>query len=288
MSWDVAGKVCLITGANTGIGRVTAVELARKGARIVLAGRSAERTQPVVDEIRALGGEAEFLPLDLGSLASVRTAAATFLASGRPLELLVLNAGLAGFRGLTEDGFEVHFGTNHLGHFLLTCLLRERLVASAPARVVVVASRAHYRARDLDLDSVRRPTASVTGFAEYGVSKLANVLFASELGRRLVGTGVTTYSLHPGVVASDVWRRVPWPFRSLIKLWMITNEEGAATTLHCATAPTLASESGLYYDKCAPKKASRLARDEALAATLWRKSEAWTGCSFDGAPPTGS
>jgi len=280
MSWDVAGKVCLITGANTGIGRVTAVELARKGARMILAGRSEERTQPVLDEVRALGAEAEFLPLELGSLASVRRAAKTFLESGRPLELLVLNAGLAGFRGLTEDGFEVHFGTNHLGHFLLTCLLRERLVASAPARVVVVASRAHYRARTLDLDTVRRTTESVTGFSEYGVSKLANVLFASELARKLAGTGVTTYSLHPGVVASDVWRRVPWPFRSVIKLWMITNEEGAQTTLHCATAPALEGESGLYYDKCAPKKASRLARDEALAAKLWKTSEELTGCSF--------
>ncbi|MBM4360445.1 MAG: SDR family NAD(P)-dependent oxidoreductase, partial [Deltaproteobacteria bacterium] len=151
MSWSVADKVCLITGANTGIGRVSAIELARQGANLVLAGRSEERTRPVQEEIRQLGGSAEFLPLDLGSLASVRAAASRFLESGRPLHLLIANAGLAGFRGLTDDGFEIHFGTNHLGHFLLTCLLRERLVASAPARVVVVASRAHYRARALDL-----------------------------------------------------------------------------------------------------------------------------------------
>jgi retinol dehydrogenase-12 len=280
MSWNVSGKVCLITGANTGIGRVTAVELARQGATVVLAGRSEERTLPVIEAIRGAGGNAEFLPLDLGSFASVRACADAFLASGRPLHLLIANAGLAGFRGLTEDGFEVHFGTNHLGHFLLTCLLRERLVASSPARVVVVASRAHYRASGIDFDAVRRETASVTGFAEYGVSKLANVLFAAELGRRLAGTGVTTYSLHPGVVASDVWRRVPWPFRSLMKLGMITNEEGAQTTLHCATAASLATETGLYYDRSAPKRPSRVARDEALQQNLWERSEAFCGCSW--------
>ncbi|MBM4358509.1 MAG: SDR family oxidoreductase, partial [Deltaproteobacteria bacterium] len=112
--------------------------------------------------------------------------------------------------------------------------------------------------------------------------KLANVLFAAELARRLEGTGVTTYSLHPGVVASDVWRRVPWPFRSLMKLGMITNEEGAQTTLHCATAPALASESGLYYDRSAPKRSSRLARDENLQRLLWERSEEVSGCRWPG------
>lgn len=280
MSWTVKDKVCLVTGANTGIGRVTAVELARAGARLVLAGRSEERTRPVLDEIRAAGGDARFLPLDLGSLASVRECAAQFLALDLPLHVLVANAGLAGVRGVTKDGFEIHFGTNHLGHFLLTCLLRERLVASAPARVVVVASRAHYRARALDLEAVHGATKSLTGFSEYGISKLANVLFSAELARRLAGTAVTTYALHPGVVASDVWREVPWPFRSLLKLGMISNEEGAKTTLHCAMAPALTTESGLYYDESKPKKPARLARDEALAKRLWEKSEAWCGCSL--------
>jgi retinol dehydrogenase-12 len=280
MSWDVKDKVCLITGANTGIGRVTAVELAKAGAHVVLAGRSLERTQPVLDEIRAAGGRAEFIPLDLGSFASVRACAESFLEKNLPLHLLIANAGLAGFRGLTTDGFEVHFGTNHLGHFLLTCLLRERLIASQPARVILVASRAHYDPKRLDFDAVRSSTASVTGVHEYGVSKLANVLFAAELGRRLRGTGVTTYSLHPGVVASDVWRQVPWPLRSLMKLAMISNEDGAKTTLHCAVAPALTNETGLYYDKCAPKRPSRLAQDEKLADELWRRSETYCGCSF--------
>ncbi len=276
MAWNLDGKTCLITGGNTGIGRVTALALARKGARIHLAGRSEERTRPVIDEIRAAGGRADFLALDLGSLDSVRACAAEFLATGEPLHLLVANAGLAGFRGLTADGFEIHFGTNHLGHFLLEQLLEERLLAAAPARVVVVASQAHYRVKELDFAALRAPTRTITGFAEYGVSKLANVLFAAELARRLDGKGVTSYALHPGVVASDVWRRVPWPFRSLMKIGMISNEEGAQTTIHCASAPELAGESGRYYDKSRPKEPSALSRDEAVAKTLWRKSEAWT------------
>ncbi len=275
----MAGQICFITGANTGIGRVTAVELGRRGMRLFLAGRSAERTQPVVDEIRAAGGAAEFVELDLGSLASVRRCAASFLARDEPLNVLVANAGVAGFRGVTADGFELHFGTNHLGHFLLTELLRARLLASAPARVVVVASSAHYRARALDFDALRRPTKSFTGRDEYGVSKLCNILFAAELGRRMAGTGVTSYALHPGVVASDLWRRVPWPIRPLLELPMISNEEGAKTSIWCATAAEIAGETGLFYDKCRPRAASRLARDEALAARLWQKSEAWTAPS---------
>lgn len=275
---DLSGQVCMVTGANTGIGRVTAVELARAGARVVLAGRSAERTEPVVEEIRRTHGEdrAWFLPLDLGSFASVRRAAEAFQAREAKLHVLVANAGLAGHRGVTEDGFELHFGTNHLGHFLLVELLRARLLASAPARVVIVASRGHRKAKRLDLDAQRGPTRTLTGFPEYCVSKLANVLHARELGRRLQGTGVTTYSLHPGVVASDVWRRVPWPFRSLIKLRMISNEAGARTQLHCATAPELANETGLYYGECTAVAPAPLARDDALALELWNRSAAWT------------
>lgn len=269
------GRVALITGANTGIGRVTAVRLAAQGTRVFIAGRSAERCQPVLDEIRQAGGQADYLPLDLGDLASVRACAALFVATGLPLHLLINNAGLAGARGFTASGFELAFGTNHIGHFLLTQLLLDRLRASAPARIVTVASRAHTRVSGIDFDAVTRPTATRTGLREYGVSKLANALFSAELARRLAGSGVTTYALHPGVVASDVWRSVPWPLRSLIKLGMITNEEGAATTLFCATSPTVARESGLYYDQCRIKTPSPLVQDADLARELWERSEAW-------------
>jgi NAD(P)-dependent dehydrogenase (short-subunit alcohol dehydrogenase family) len=274
---SLAGRVALITGANTGIGRVTARELARRGAHVLIACRTSARAQPVIDEIRGIAGAGavECLPLDLGDLDSVRQCAQAFLARDLPLHLLINNAGLAGAHGLTRSGFELAFGTNHLGHFLLTQLLLERVQASAPARIVTVASRAHTRVDGIAWDTLRQPTRSKTGLPEYGVSKLANVLFSAELGRRLAGSGVTTYALHPGVVASDVWRSVPWPLRSLIKLWMITPEQGAATTLYCATAAAAAGETGLYYDKCRVKETSPQGRDAALAAELWRRSEEW-------------
>ncbi len=269
------GRIALITGANTGIGRVTARELARRGARVFVATRDEQRTRDVLADIRAAGGEGRWLALDLGDLGSVRRCAQAFLALDAPLHLLIDNAGLAGRRGFTASGFELAFGVNHVGHFLLTQLLLERLKASAPARVVTVASHAHYRAAGIDWDAVRRPTRHLSALPEYRASKLANVLFSAELGRRLAGTGVTTYSLHPGVVASDIWRPFPQPLRWLLTRRMLTPEEGAKTTIYCATEPSLAGETGLYYDRCRPRTPSPLARDDALAAELWRRSEAW-------------
>jgi NAD(P)-dependent dehydrogenase (short-subunit alcohol dehydrogenase family) len=274
---SLEGRVALITGANTGIGLATAEQLARRGARVFIACRSEERGRPAVEQIkRATGRDVDLLLLDLGDLDSVRRCADAFLATGLPLHLLIENAGLAGARGLTKSGFELAFGVNHVGHFLLTELLLDRIRSSAPARIVIVASKAHYNAPGIDFDAVRKRTPSVTGLPQYAVAKLANVLFASELGRRLAGTGVTTYSLHPGVVASDAWRSVPWPVRPLIKSFMISTEDGAKTTLYCATSPLCAAETGLYYDDSRVKEASRVARDPALATELWRRSEEWT------------
>jgi NAD(P)-dependent dehydrogenase (short-subunit alcohol dehydrogenase family) len=263
-----------ITGANTGIGRVTAEELAKGGHRVFLACRSIERTQPVIDGIRAAGGFAEFLALDLGDLDSVRACAEAFLARGEALPLLINNAGLAGQKGFTKSGFELAFGTNHVGHFLLTNLLLPKLRESEGARIVNVSSQGHYRAPGIDWDAIRKPTATATGFPEYCVSKLANVLHANELARREAGK-VRTYSLHPGGVASDVWRGVPWGLRHVLKLFLKSNEEGAKTTLHCAVSESAGRETGLYYDECKPKKASKLALDETLARDLWDRSEAW-------------
>ena len=271
----LAGRVALITGANTGIGRVTARRLAGLGAHVFIACRSAQRAEGVVDEIRAGGGAIEVLEIDLADFGSVRACADAFLARDRPLHLLINNAGVAGGRGLTASGFELAFGINHMGHFLLTRLLLDRLRRSAPARVVTVASRAHYRAGGIDWDAVRKPTATLTGLREYQVSKLANVLFSAELARHVAGSGITSYAVHPGVVASDIWRSVPWPIRPLMKLRMISNEEGAETTLHCATAAEAAGQSGLYYHACRPRTPSALAQDEALAGELWSRSELW-------------
>lgn len=163
---DLAGKVMLVTGANTGIGRVSAETLARRGAKVFLACRSEEKTRPVLEGIRAAGGAAEFLALDLADLASVRRAAEAFLATGEPLHVLLNNAGLAGLQGLTRDGFEVAFGTNHLGHFLLTMLLLPRLRESKPARIVNVASIAHYDAKGIDFDALRTPAKKLGAMAE--------------------------------------------------------------------------------------------------------------------------
>ena len=279
MSNELGGKIFLVTGASTGIGRVTAEELARRGGRVFLAGRSRERTLPVVEGIRRATGpeSAAFLPIDLSDLSSVRESARTFLELGLPLHALVNNAGLAGVRGLTPDGFEITFGTNHLGPFLLTLLLLDRLKESAPSRIVNVASRAHRRAKSIDWEAQRRPATSTGAIDEYSVSKLANVLFTKELARRLAGSGVTAYALHPGVVATEIWRELPWGLRHLAKLFMISPEAGARTTLHCATAPEATLTSGAYYDSGNPVRPSRAADDPALAAELWRRSLEWTG-----------
>ncbi|MGH2858737.1 MAG: SDR family NAD(P)-dependent oxidoreductase [Solirubrobacteraceae bacterium] len=271
---DLAGRTFIVTGAGTGIGRATALALAARGATVFMAGRSEARTRAAIDAISAQTGSERlrFLALDLADLSSVRECARSFLETGEPLHCLVNNAGLAGSRGLTDSGFELAFGTNHVGPFLLTSLLTDRLRESAPARVVNVASDAHMRASGIDWDAVRRPTRTRTAFAEYGVSKLANVLHAQELGRRLADARVSACSLHPGVVASDIWRRVPWPIRPLMKLRMLSPEQGARTSLHCATAAEL--QSGGYYEKCAPRPPSRTATPE-LAAELWRRSEEW-------------
>lgn len=275
---DLEGRTFLITGANTGIGLETLRALAARDARVYIAVRSQERGRRAIEEIAGQTGNRnlELLPLDLGDLDSVRACADSFLATGEPLHGLINNAGVAGSRGMTASGFERMFGTNHVGPFLLTGLLLERLRSSAPARIVNVASAAHYRATGIDWEAVRRPTRSLTGMAEYSVSKLANVLHAQELARRLEGSAVTTYSLHPGVIASDIWRRVPWPVRPLIKRRMDSPERGARTPLYCATSPELARESGRYYDDCRPRNPGAAAT-AALAAELWRRSSEWTG-----------
>ena len=271
-------KVCLITGANTGIGRATALELSRRGFHVIVACRNLEKGREAVSGIRAevADAEIEVMGLDLGSLGSVRAAAKEFLQRDLPLPLLINNAGVAGQRGETREHFELQFGTNHLGHFLLTELLLDRIKESGPARIVNVASKTHYDATGIDFEAVRHPTKTITGIAEYAVSKLANVLFAAELSRRLEGTQVTTYALHPGVVASDAWRRIPWPIRPLVTWRMLSNEDGAKTTLHCATSPEAGAETGLYYDRSRTREPSAPARDTGLAGELWERSVRWT------------
>jgi retinol dehydrogenase 12 len=270
-------RTVVVTGANTGIGLATASALAGQGWRVWVTARSEAKGAAAVAGIKAAtGNDAVFLLLlDLADLASVRDAAKSFLEPYEPLHVLINNAGVGGARGVTKQGFELMFGVNHLGHFLLTQLLLERLVSSGPARVVTVSSDAHYNAAGIDWDALRRPARGITGLGGYAVSKLCNVLFSQELARRTAGTGVTTYALHPGVVASDIWRRVPWPVRPLVTRRMLTVDQGAQTSLYCATSPSVAADSGLFYDKCAVRAASPVATPE-LGRALWERSEAWT------------
>ena len=272
---DLNGRTFLVTGANTGIGRATVEALAARGASVVLAARSEERTRPVLEALASKHpGAATFLSLDLADLASVRRAAETFLASGRPLDVLINNAGLAGTRGMTRDGFDMTIGTNHLGPFLLTELLLPRLLEAGQGRIVNVSSRAHRRVRRIDWDDFRRP-AGTTGdlLVRYGLSKLMNILHARELGRRLEGTRVTTCSLHPGGVASEIWRELPQPFRAILNLLLLSNEEGARTSVYCATSPDLSAVSGGYFERCGPARTSALAEDRELASELFAWSE---------------
>jgi dehydrogenase/reductase SDR family protein 13 len=274
---DLAGRTFIVTGANSGIGRITATALAGRGAQVFLGCRSIDKGESVAAPLRAGGGKVEVLALDLADLASVRDAAAAFLARDLPLHGLINNAGLAGTRALTRDGFELTFGVNHLGHFLLTRLLEARLCASAPARVVNVASEAHRSAKGIDFTVLRERARSPGALREYSVSKLANVLFTRELARRWAGSGVTAYALHPGVVATGIWRRVPGPLRWLITRFMISPEEGARTTIFCATAPELAGISGRYYERQHESTPSAVAQDDALSARLWDESEKLVG-----------
>ena len=278
MKWvaELTGQTFLVTGANTGIGLATASDLARRGGQVVLACRSPQKGAAAAAQIASATGndQIRFVQLDLADLTSVRAAVRDFLALSQPLHVLVNNAGVGGTPGVTRDGFELVFGVNHLGHFALTMGLLDCLTASQ-ARIVNVASDAHYQATGIDFGRLRHRTRGITGMREYAVSKLCNVLFTQQLAGRLAGTGVTSYALHPGVVASDIWRRVPRPVRPLVTRRMLSVEDGARTSLYCATAPVEALVSGAYYDNCAEKAPSPVATPE-LGERLWEYSERWT------------
>lgn len=270
----------LVTGGNAGIGRSTVEGLAKLGARVILAARSEEKARPVISELatKYQNDDLHFLKLNLADLKSIKKSVDDLLASGlisasRPLDVLINNAGLAGAPGLTADGFEITIGTNHLGPYLLTKLLLPELRKAKQGRIVNVASRAHLRVNGIDWNVMREPASTPAVFNRYGVSKLMNVLHVKELARQLKGTSVTTYALHPGVVASEIWREVPAFIRWPLSLFMISNEEGARTSLYCATNPGLSNVSGLYYDKAQETQANPLAEDPVLARKLFEWSE---------------
>ncbi|KAI5625552.1 dehydrogenase/reductase (SDR family) member 13a, duplicate 3, partial [Silurus asotus] len=283
------GKTAVVTGANTGIGKETALDLAKRGARVILACRSQEKGEAAAFDIRRESGNPAvlFMHLDLASLKSVRDFAETLLKTEPRLDLLINNAGLM-IAGRTEDGFGTVFGVNHLGHFLLTLLLLDLLKSSGQSRIVNVSSGLH-RLGSVDFSTLSTHKDLVTGqslwhcFMAYCHSKLCNVLFTRELANRLEGSSVTCYSLHPGVVATELGRNLNFwmklPHLIFSKLFCLTPEGGAQTTLHCALQEGLEPLSGRYFSSCALHKVSNMARDDGLAKKLWEVSERMCGLS---------
>jgi NAD(P)-dependent dehydrogenase (short-subunit alcohol dehydrogenase family) len=278
-------EIAVITGTTHGIGRVTARELAKAGRTVVMLCRDVEAARRVRDEIIALAPQAsvEVIRCDLASLESVRAAAAAVRDRFDRIGLLINNAGMVSARRrMSEDGFELTFATNHLGPFLLTSLLLERM--DETSRIVSVASRAHLRCRRLDLDRVSYAHARYNGLAAYAASKLANVMHIFALARRLSPTKITANCLHPGVIASNLlprWLRIVKP---LISRNMLDEERGARTTLYLALAPEVAGLSGRYFDENqADRPASPLANDVRAQELLWTKSARWAGIPRDDA-----
>jgi retinol dehydrogenase 12 len=273
-------KVVLITGATGGIGQVAAGQLAQAGAKVVITGRNAEKTALVAEELgKKAVTQVEYLVGDLSVQADVRRLAQEFRQRHNRLDVLINNAG-AFFvsRKTSQDGIEMTFALNHLGYFLLTNLLLDLLVASAPARVVNVSSAAHIGGR-LHLEQVKDP-ARYSGWAAYSESKLANLYFTYELARRLEGKGVTVNALHPGFVATNFGRSNGGLFNPLFRLFQIgaiTPEAGAKTTLYLATSPEVEGVSGKYFDRCKAVSSSPVSHGVQIARKLWDLSLALTG-----------
>ena len=276
----MTGKICIVTGANTGIGKETALGLAKLGATVVMVCRDHERGEAALREIKqkSRNDRVELMFCDFSSQNSIRQFASDFKQRHDRLDVLVNNAGVVlRERSMTEDGFESTFAINHLGYFLLTNLLLDVLKKSAPSRIVNVASTAHKYGR-LDINSW------VTGrdystFGAYANSKLANVLFTYELARRLQGTGVTANCLHPGGVGTNLFRGLPKFMQALIRLVTISPERGARTSIFLASSSEVEGVTGKYFARRRQQKSSEASHNKEAAHQLWEVSEGLTGLS---------
>lgn len=284
MSWDVRGKTILITGATSGIGLTAGVELARRGAHVVLIGRDPAKTNDSVNKVKSAGGtNVDHLLCDFSSQAAIRALATEYRKRYDRLDVLINNAGAANNRRvLTKDGIETTFAVNHLGYFLLTNLLLDLLKKSAPSRVVTVSSIAHRRAT-LDFNDLGYER-DYNILKAYSRSKLANILFSNELSRRLSGTGVTSNSVHPGTVNTNIWAGAPIYARliinSVLRWFFISAEQGGDTIVQLAADPALEGVTGKYFEKKRPVAPSALALDDRVARQLWDVSANLVGLGF--------
>jgi NAD(P)-dependent dehydrogenase (short-subunit alcohol dehydrogenase family) len=273
------GKIVVLTGASSGIGKQTALELAKRGARVVMACRNVEKGEAARAEIEAAAGgrgELEVRKLDLASFSSIEIFAAKANADLPRIDVLMNNAGVFTQKlAMTDDGFEAQIGVNHLGHFLLTTLLLDLLKVSPPSRIIHLTSMLHARGK-IDFDSFRGEKRYRAQTA-YGQSKLATLLFSNELARRLEGTGVTSNAVHPGAIATDITRDMPWIARKFVGLVFKSVEHGARGPVRLATDPALAGVSGRYFFETEEKEPSADALDRDLAARLWDESAAACG-----------
>jgi len=277
------GKTVVITGATSGIGQVAAEKLAAMGARMVLVARDKSRGEAELVRLRAStpGINHSIHYADLSQLAEVKRVAAEIAAAEPRIDVLINNAGaLFGSRHVTSDGLELTFATNHMSYFVLTHGLRERLRASAPARVVNVSSDAH-KGQKLNFDDLQ--STSYSGFNVYGRSKLCNILFTRELARRWEGTGVTANSLHPGFVSTRFGDQsgglLSLGVRAA-KIFAISPEKGAETIIYVAASAEVGNATGLYYYKCKPATPTMEAQDNTTAQRLWQESEKIAGISY--------
>lgn len=269
---DLTGKRILITGASSGLGLHSAQVLAERGAHVIVTARSLQGASEVCDQI---GGSTKPLACELGDPASIRACAASVLATGEPLDVLMCNAGIMALPELTvKDGIELQFLTNHFGHFLLTNLLLEAVTAAPAGRVVITSSAAHMTTvgGGINFDNLNGADG-YQGWRFYGQSKLANLLMASELADRLSGTNATAYSLHPGVIQTNLGRNMTGLFPIVVSLGAKfiekTIPQGAATQCYLATAPEVTDYSGQYFSNCAHARTSPYGRDRQLAKQLW-------------------
>jgi NAD(P)-dependent dehydrogenase (short-subunit alcohol dehydrogenase family) len=273
-------KVCLITGATSGIGQAAALTLAKMGATVILAGRSEKRCQNSITKIKRETGNqnVDYLLADLSVQAQVRALAAEFKSRYERLDVLVNNAGaFYAFRQVSADGIEMTFAVNHLGYFLLTKLLLETLKASAPARIVNVASNSHL-GEHLDFDNLELKRG-YWAVRAYGRSKLANLYFTYELARRLEGTGVTVNAMHPGFVRTNMGANNGWLVRlflPLVHLSSLTPEQGARTAVYLASSPEVEGVTGKFFVRDREVASDLVSYDESAAKRLWEISEEMT------------